>query len=489
VRKSKYILVTCIFLTTIFVNDLYAIPDVPLLQRNSLVYQGAFRVPIGKWGTVSTHSNSFTTDSGRALSYNTVNNSLFMVGHTLEVLLAELCIPTKIVKSNNIVDLTTATVLQNPIEITGGLGCFIGPNGSTKCNGGSSMTNGNVLIGGTLVDASTGKLFGTTYTVYDGSANTTFSHFISNLNWANGVGTSGMYRLGSMVQDNNALSAGFVGGYMAWIPEEWRQDFGGPAITGHGPMAIISRTSSGPAAFVFNPADLGKDSFGTESNPAPITPLVYYPLTHQTLGPYDNNSYSNPTFNNVTEIPGVVWPAGSRSVLFFGRTGLGTPCYGAGTADQSQVADSAGIISWISANDGAKYVCGTTTLDGSGNNSCCYDPAGTSFKGVHNFPYAYYVWAYDALDLLAVKNGVKKPWDIKPYAEWNLESDFLPFAPKNGARRIFGAAYDPSTQRIFISQSDGDPGTYESRPLIQVYGISLAPIPRAPINVQGTVVK
>lgn len=466
----------------------YASPDLPLLQQENLIHKGTFRVPSGRYGIVSTHSNSFTTDSGRALSYNPKNNSIFMVGHTLEVLLAELGVPNNIVKSNNRSDLTTATVLQNPIDITGGLGCYIGPSSSTKCNGGTTMKNGNVLIGGTLVDEVSSKIYGTTYTVYDGTANTTLSHFKSNLDWTNnGVGASGMYRVGKTVADNGALSAGFVDGYMAWIPTEWRLDFGGPAITGHGPMAIISRTSSGPAAFVFNPEDLGINTVGMETNPAPMTPLVYYPLTHQTLGSYDNLTYSNPTFNNVTEVTGAVWPSGTRSLLFFGRTGLGTPCYGAGTANQSEAANNATIVAWIAAN-GTNYPCGTTTLDGSGNNFCCYDPAGTSFKGVHNYPYAYYVWAYDALDLLAVKNGIKKPWEVKPYAEWNLESDLAVFAPSNGARRIFGAAYDQASQRIFISQSDGDPGTYESRPLIQVFQVQTGVI--QPVkNLTGTVIQ
>jgi hypothetical protein len=466
-NKTFFLLVT-FFMFPTFAN---AIPSEPLLQRSDLVHEGSFRVPGGRWGTVSTHGNSFTTDSGRALSYNPINNSLFMVGHTLEILLAELNIPSTIIDSENKTDLTTATVRQNPIEITGGLGCYIGVSSATKCQGGTSMTNGNVLIGGTLVDEINEKLYGTTYTVYDGTSNTTMSHFKANLDWSGGTGTTGMYRVGSTIFDNNVLSAGFVDGYMTWIPNQWRQDFGGPAITGHGPMAIITRTSYGPSAFVFDPAELGSGTIGTEGNPAPISPLVYYPSTHQTLGLYENDAYENPSFNNITEIPGVVWPSGTRSVLFFGRTGLGISCYGAGTADQSQVADSATIISWISASGGADYPCGTTTLDGTGNNSCCYDPAGTSSKGVHNFPSAYYVWAYDALDLLDVKNGLKQPWEVVPYAEWDLELDLAPYAPPSGSRRIFGAAYDPGTQRVFISQADGDRGTYEASPIIQVFKI------------------
>ena len=72
-----------------------------------------------------------------------------------------------------------------------------------------------------------------------------------------------------------------------------------------------------------------------------------------------------------------------------------------------------------------------------------------------------------------MKKGIKKPWEVVPYAEWNLETDLAPFVPAGGVRRIFGAAYDPATRRIFLSQANGDPGTYESRPLIQVFEVQV----------------
>jgi len=75
-------------------------------------------------------------------------------------------------------------------------------------------------------------------------------------------------------------------------------------------------------------------------------------------------------------------------------------------------------------------------------------------KGDHAYPYAYYVWAYDAHDLVAVKMGTKQPWDVVPYAVWTLE---LPYAPGKG-HHIGGVAYDPASGRIFVSQqfADGD---------------------------------
>ena len=130
---------------------------------------------------------------------------------------------------------------------------------------------------------------------------------------------------------------------------------------------------------------------------------------------------------------GVVFPDGTRSVLFFGRHGLGPFCYGTGEK--------------------------------------CHDPYDGS-QGTHGYPYAYRVWAYDAVDLAAAKNGEKQPWDIKPYAVWNLD---LPFA--SGSGHLNGAAYDPVTGQIFVSQAFGD-GT---KPLIHVFTVgSTASVPPPP---------
>ena len=48
----------------------------------------------------------------------------------------------------------------------------------------------------------------------------------------------------------------------------------GPALTGQCCLAIISRTSYGPAVSVFDPNDLGV------KNPVPDIPLLYYPASH-----------------------------------------------------------------------------------------------------------------------------------------------------------------------------------------------------------------
>ena len=75
------------------------------------------------------------------------------------------------------------------------------------------------------------------------------------------------------------------------------------------------------------------------------------------------------------------------------------------------------------------------------------------------------MWAYDANDLAAAKAGQKAPWDVKPYATWPL---VLPFS-EEGHAVLNGAAYDPETGRLFLSQGFGD----GELPVIHVFTIQI----------------
>ena len=218
---------------------------------------------------------------------------------------------------------------------------------------------------------------------------------------------------------------------MGLVPSAWQDALGGPVLNGNCCLGVISRTSFGPAAFTLNPADIGV------KDPIPATPLVYYPEAHQTLGAWNG---TNQYFNGTSQVTGIVFPTGSRSVLFFGRHGLGTFCYGPGTGDSDKAGQpvDSGVDRW------------------------CFDPADGN-KGTHAYPYRYYVWAYDANELAAVKAGKQKPWDVKPYAVWPFS---LPFGE---TALLQGAAYDPATGRIFVSQAYGD----GELPVIHVYVLTI----------------
>jgi hypothetical protein len=115
---------------------------------------------------------------------------------------------------------------------------------------------------------------------------------------------------------------------------------------------------------------------------------------------------------------GAVFPEGTDSVLFFGRIGVGNFCYG-GLADPT-------------------------------NPNACV-------PGRPNAPYAEpyqdQVWAYDANQLLRVKRGELKPWDLRPYGIWKIDH---PAGLNENVRDIGGGvAYDAAGNRIFVAQRQG----------------------------------
>jgi hypothetical protein len=374
----------------------------PLLQSSDLVYTGAFRVPA--WAG---DANSFDY-GGTALAYWPAHNSLLMVGHAQYQRAAELAIPAVRNNVSTVGGLDRATYLQPLTDVLAG---HLTDVGSTSSQIGGLLPTSTALV---VSD----------YIYYDGLGSQSKSHFKSGLNFA-ALGTvSGPYQVGN-------TEAGFVSGYMAPIPAAWQASLGGTALTGNCCIPIISRTSYGPSVSVFNPGDVGV------ADPVPATRVLGYPAGHASLGQWDSTGQ---LFNGSTQVTGVVFPEGTRSVLFFGRRGVGPFCYGPGTSDPSLAG---------------------TPAPPSGVDPYCYDPTAGS-KGTHSYPYVQFVWAYDANDLAAVKAGTKNQWDVLPYATWTFDTPF-----ENPQQAINGAAYDPATGRVFVSVGFED-GT---APLIQVLTI------------------
>jgi hypothetical protein len=374
----------------------------PLVQSRNLVYEGAFRVP-------STIVNDTSLAyGGTAIAFNAEHKSLFIVGHDWHQRVAEISIP-EIRSATALQRLETASLLQPFTDMTEGKMGQVGPN--------------TVKVGGLLPYK--GQLYLSAYLYYDGAGEQVLSHFVSAPDLSVSGDVRGPYQIGT-------IGAGFVSGYMGVVPAAWQATLGGPVLDGNCCLGVISRTSYGPALFVIDPARLGTQ------NPLSATPLVYYPQRHP-LAEWDA---TGPFFNGTTEIRGVVFHASTRSVLFFGRHGLGAFCYGPGTTDPAKVGQPAdgGVDKW------------------------CFDPA-TESKGTHGFPYRYYVWAYDANDLAEVKAERKSPWDVKPYATWSLT---LPFS-EEGHATLNGAAYDPETGHIFLSQGFGD----GELPVIHVFTVQI----------------
>jgi hypothetical protein len=381
----------------------------PLVQAHQMVYEGSFRFPDPQ-GAAPNGWNG-----GGALAMSPDGQGLFGSGEG--GFIAELQIPA-IQQSATVAGFATATYRQPFTQIWDasrqGLGCGTGGE-----------------LGGILPWA--GSLITTRYCFYDATYVQTRSHFRSSLQLGP---TTGPFMVQSPTGTGGG-SAGFVSGYMATIPAEWRALFGGPALTGNCCLSIITRTSWGPAASVFNPAQVGV------VDPVPATAVVGYP----TGTPLDGGADCSATsvlFNCNTAVRGLAFPSGTSSVLFFGTQGTGESCYGRGTSDP------------------ALHRRPDPTSPG---DQLCYDPAGGS-KGNHAFPYRFQVWAYNANDLVRVKNGQLAPHQVRPYAVWALDYP-LPHISRN----IGGVAYDPATSRLYVSAWAAD-GTDGYKPLMHIFRIN-----------------
>lgn len=370
------------------------------LAFEDLLYEGAFRLPATEAG------DSFAF-GGHPIAYNPGTDSLFVGTHSKKV--AEISIPAP-VKGVAIDALPVAAYLQPFVDPTEGHLSEVASDGTS--------------LGGLLVYER--QLFGTGFIYYDANNDQTVSHFSRPLSLSERA-VAGMVRVGQ------SGKLGMVAGYMAAVPPEWQSRLGGPAITGQCCLSIISRTSLGPAAFVFDPKEV------KAGNATAAEPLVYYPHQHPTLGKWDA---SNPTYGGTMQLGGAALINGTRTALFVGRNGLGEFCYGNGTADAS--------------------LHGKRGPDGE---TLCFDPT-TSDKGQHAYPYRYQFWAYDLSELAEVRAGKREPWEVKPYGVWPFE---LPF-PEPSVK-IGGVAYDAARQRVFIAQMQADRDGYAHRPLIHVFRV------------------
>jgi hypothetical protein len=356
------------------------VSGLPRLQQNNIVYEGSFALPVG-----AINGSRFGYGA-TALAFDRITGTLFMVGHDLDQLATEISIPQ--LRDPRTTTLAMATPVQRFYDSSDGKWTVAGTERDM------------VKVGGLLPWGN--KLITSFYSYYDSNGTQSASHVVGSRDLSVANDAVGPVKVGN-------LKVGYTSGYMVPVPEAWRAALGGPALVGNCCIPIVSRTSFGPALFSFNPDDV------STTNPVPAQPLVYYPQENP-LAPWEATSL---LYNGTTKMGGLAFPEGTSSVLFFGRQGTGTFCYG----------------------------------------STCFPGAGQSPNAP---PYISQVWAYDPAEFVAVRSGTKQPWEVKPYATW----EFL--FPTNPAEKIVkGVAYDPATQRIFLSQENGE------YPLIHVYKVVL----------------
>lgn len=405
------VLVVAILLASVTIQSIGQNPDRPRsapvtdpttarrLDRSDVVYVGGFRLPAEEMDGASFDFG------GAPIAYNPSNDSLFVGTRGSKV--AEVTIPSP-VNSPRVDELPFARYLQPFRDPTEGRIRDLAAEGAN--------------VSGLLVHQ--GRLYGSGVIFYDAAYSQELTHFSRSLTLTD-ASVKGMFRVG------DKGNAGFVSGYLAAVPPEWQSALGGPAITGQCCIPIVGRTSWGPAAFAWNPADLGSVS------PVPARALVYYTADHATLGAWEG---SNETYGATIQMGGVAIIG--RTALFVGRNGLGPFCYGTGTADEAR-ANTRGP-------DGERY---------------CYDPV-SSDKGQHAYPYRNQFWAYDLNDLAQVSARKKDPWQVTPYGVWPFD---LP--TPEPTKVVGGVGFDSARRLLYVSQMSSDRDGYAYRPIIHVFRV------------------
>lgn len=312
------------------------------------------------------------------------------------------------------------------VEFCGYLQGFADPSEGAILNTlGQRNSDGSItpLAGLTgLVVTPTG-LTGNALIYYDANGNQQVSHFNRPRDLSSRGLTSPLYSVGA---------PGLTAGYMTNIPTAWQSRLKGTVLTGTFGSPIVSRGSLGPTAFSFTPGAPG---------PTQVTPLVYYPSTHPTLGTYALGP-ANPVYNMTAKGDGAVIV--KDTLVVFGISGIGVQKYGSGTGDP--------------------------TLDGKptgeGSDVWCYDPV-NSAKGTHAYPYRYQTWSYPLADLEKVANGFLQPWALVP------DVAVLPLpTPEQTFTGLGGAVYDESVGSVYVSQLRADVDGYAYRPIITEFSVS-----------------
>jgi hypothetical protein len=400
------------------------------VQQTDLTYVGAFRLPVIDYRVWGVDFNA----GAEAMGFNPQRNSLFVSvdegPKQYNSYLAEVTIPVPL-KGVQCVrnggggcvgsELNEAGLLQGPTEAYGGLfgACANGSSSGCRPRG--------------VLATSAGDLFLSAYINYDATYVGNRALYKRSTSLANPA-ASGPFEINGFGA-GSAWNGGVCGGFQMPIPVAWQGTLGGDTACANWDLSINSRVSWGPSFLVYNRADVGVQ------NPVRAAPLLFYNADHPTLGtPIQQNAQ----WNDAGPPGGAIFVDGTSTVLFFTEH-TDHPCYGVGTTDPT--------------------LQGTPTGTG---DIYCLDYEVTS-KGQHGNPWTQRVWAYDANDLAAVKAGSKQPWAVVPYAWWDFE-----FPQFQYTHLIKSAAYDPSTQRIYLAGQYGDvASTYYNAPVIHAYQVTI----------------
>lgn len=352
---------------------------------DSVSYIGSFRVP----------SDFHATFGGSACGIDENTGNLWFAGHDKEPhnLICCLKVPSKLGRSVNVNELPRATYVVPWFDPL--------PTPELRPDAAQHFTVRGLLPYGD-------NLVGTGFGYYDSGTTITHSHWY----W-DGAKTHGLFRL-------EAPQAGYVGNYLARVPLKWQPIFS-KVICGNSTGPIVTRRSTGPAAFGFDPNDLGVKDV------VPTKPMIYYPAGKSWPDPGLTQYYQN-----TAESP-MEWLRGCTAV---GAAFLDDALLMIGT-------EGLGRVWYQNAPEGVVGACPGIGVE---------------------FGYKNRILAYDPNDLAKVVNGTLKPWEPRPYSELVLNHHPILTDP---CKIISSATFNQSTNLIYVIQDKAD----GFLPLVHVYQV------------------
>ena len=395
--------------------DFSQVKDAPLIKIEQLKYRGGFRISSRRFGADATSTSDF---SQGIFTLNPKNNSIFLIGHPEGAEIAEFKIP-EIVNSTKISDFKVANqVLQNFTKFNGTKRVDTGVNNYFRVTGMEVIGDGLMVNYINWYDANGTE---TDTTIY--------FHDASNLATSK---ISGPYQL-----DGAAHAAG----WLSAIPQDWQSILGGTHISGSQVDAsIISRLSVGPSAFAVDPVTAFTKRF---LGSIETTKLLDFPLA--------NILYDKKVYGEHINHDDILRNYDGNNDLWTTISGAGHGFIVPGTSTYLTIGGSGGHKSGIGykikQDDG--HQCG---------GPCAYSAS----------DYSSYYWLWDIKELVKVKLGLQKSYDVRPYDYGEFP---VPF--ENKRARINGGAFDPESGLLYLSIPRGDQSSlYLRPPLILVYEVN-----------------
>lgn len=382
--------------------------EMPLIDISALQYLGGFRLPSDLFGADELSTHSF---SPGPIAFNPTNKSLFTVSHDRHQGIGEFRIPS-IVNSDDPNDFAMASVLQNFTTFHEDGGTLTGIDNYFRITG-MTLANDKLVV--------------------------------NYINWYDAAGretdTSVVFQNPKNLASSNIVGpfqlrgAAHAAGWLTPIPSEWKGMLDGDHIAGHSHGSIVSRLSVGPPAHVLNVSDLTNGAAGAVATTAVLDFSLSKPLHDTRVYNLETDSVNDILYNENKQ--NKLWTIISGASYGFIVPDTGTYMtlgYAGGF--------ESGLGYKITQTDG--NLCG---------GPCSFDPADN---------YNYY-WLWKVTDMVNVKNGLLEAHELRPYAHGQLDT-------RGNSARLKGAAYDPATQRLYVSLQRGDTiPTYAKPPLILVY--------------------